>query len=244
MSERLGLLVASVVPDARTALLCGLVAILVGGGGALLAARMRRAGTKVAYTRKTFHFVIFTAAAAVHATWNLAGTMVFGAVIAALVLVAVVRGEGDAFYEALARDRDRPHRTLFIVVPLVTTAVGGFASALLAGPFAAVGYLAAGWGDAVGEPVGARWGRHTYRVPSLAGVPATRSWEGSAAVFLVASLGSTIALAGLGAGPWWGGLACGLIAAGVEGVSNHGLDNLTVQVAPSLAAALLFGGIV
>jgi len=38
-----------------------------------------------------------------------------------------------------------------------------------------------GWGDAVGEPVGTRFGRHPYRVPSLAGVPATRTLEGSLA---------------------------------------------------------------
>jgi phytol kinase len=105
-----------------------------------------------------------------------------------------------------------------------------------------VGYLAAGWGDAIGEPVGARWGRHRYRVPSLAGVAATRSWEGSAAVFAVATLGSTIALAGVGGAPWWGGFACGAAAAFVEGISNHGLDNLTVQIVPSVAAMLLFGG--
>jgi len=125
----------------------------------------------------------------------------------------------------------------------VTTAVGGLASALLAGPFASVGYLAAGWGDAVGEPVGARWGRHPYRVPSLAGVPATRTIEGSAAVFVVASVGSMLALWSLGFGGTavWAGVVCGAVAALVEAVSHHGLDNLTVQVAASLVALWLLG---
>lgn len=220
-----------------------LIALFVGTGGALWVSVLRDRGVRVAYTRKIFHFLIFTTAAAIHTVWSLGGTVVFGAVVAGMVLAAVVRGDGHPFYEALARDKDRPRRTLFIVVPLVTTAVGGLASALIAGPFAVVGYLAAGWGDAVGEPVGARWGKRPYRVPSLAGVEATRTVEGSLAVFAVASVASAIGLAsiGLGGTAWWAGPLLGLVAAGVEAVSNHGLDNLTVQVAPSVVALLLFG---
>jgi phytol kinase len=232
-------LLRAMLPSPVTIAVVGAAALALGGCAAWVVARLRVRGVRVAYTRKVFHFTIFTAAAVVHATWDLAGTVVFGMVIAALVLAAVRRGEGDGFYEALARGSDRPHRSLFILVPLVTTAVGGLASALLAGPHAAVGYLAAGWGDAVGEPVGARWGRHPYRVPSLAGVPATRTLEGSFAVFLMASAGSAAALGSLGDAPWWGWLACGLVAATTEAISTHGLDNLTVQIVPSLFAAWL-----
>ncbi len=230
------------MPSLSVALQALGTALFFGIGGAALVGTLRRRGIRVAYTRKIFHIVIFTSAAAVHSMLALPGTLVFGAVIALLVLAAVIAGDGNPFYEALARDKDRPRRSLFIVVPLITTAVGGLASALLAGPFAGVGYLAAGWGDAAGEPAGARWGRHPYRVPSLAGVAATRTIEGSIAVFLVATLGSIVALTSLGLGSeaWWGGVACGAVAAVVEGVSNHGLDNLTVQLAPSLLAYFLF----
>lgn len=219
------------------------LALVLGVGAAGWVAVLRDRGVRVAYTRKLFHIVIFTAAAIVHAVWGLAGTVVFGAVIAGMVLAAVLRGDGHPFYDALARDKDRPHRSLFIVVPLITTAVGGLLSALFAGPYAVVGYLAAGWGDAVGEPVGARWGRHPYRVPSLAGVSATRTLEGSAAVFVVSSLASGVALASIGmaAAAWWAGPLCGAVATGVEAVSNHGLDNLTVQLVPSLVALFLLG---
>jgi phytol kinase len=235
-------LVDVMVPDVRTALVAGGIALVVGAIAAATVARLRAGGIRVAYTRKLFHFAIFTAAALVHGAWGLPGTMVFGTVIAGIVLLAVVRGDGHPLYEAMARESDQPHRTLFILIPLATTAVGGLASALLTGPFASVGYLAAGWGDAIGEPVGARWGRHRYTVPSLAGVPATRSWEGSAAVFVVASIASGLALGSIGGVPWWGGVVCGFAAAVVEGVSNHGLDNLTVQLIPSLVALMLFGG--
>jgi phytol kinase len=219
------------------------VALVVGPVGATWVGYLRTTGVRVAYTRKIFHVVIFTAAAGVHANGGLPATMAFGSVIAAMVLLAVWRGDGFPFYEAMARERDRPRRSLFIVVPMITTAVGGLASSLIAGPFAAVGYLAAGWGDAVGEPAGARWGRREYRVPSLAGVPATRTVEGSIAVFIVATLGSGVALASLQLG-WqavWGSVVCGAAAALVEAASNHGLDNLTVQLVPSILAVWLFG---
>jgi phytol kinase len=231
----------AVLPDPTTVLIVGGLSFGAAAVGAAVAGGMRRRGVRVAYTRKLFHILVFTSAAAVHSVWALPGTLVFGSVVAAVVLGAVVRGEGNVLYDALARDSDRPHRTLFIVVPLITTALGGLGAALLAGPYAAVGYLAAGWGDAAGEPVGARWGRHPYRVPSLAGVAAIRTLEGSAAVFLVASAGSSVALMSIGGAPLWGGVLCGAVAALVEAVSNHGLDNLTVQLAPAIVASMLFG---
>lgn len=204
---------------------------------------LRSRGVRVAYTRKVFHFAVFSGAAVVHAVWGLPGTNVYGSVVAAMVLAAVWAGDGNPFYEALARDSDRPRRTLFVVVPLVMTAVGGLASAIVAGPYAGVGYLVAGWGDAVGEPVGSRWGAHRYRVPSLGGVPAERSLEGSAAVFVASWLAATVGLAGLGVGATvvWVGLSCAAVATLAEAFSNHGLDNLTVQLAASIAAMLLAG---
>jgi phytol kinase len=218
-----------------------LAGVVLGGVSAGVAARMRSRGVRVAYTRKVFHVLIFSAAASVHVAWGLPGTNVYGSVVAVLVLGALWAGDGNPFYEALARESDRPHRSLFIFVPLVMTALGGVVSAVLAGPQASVGYLVAGWGDAVGEPVGSRWGRHRYRVPSLAGVPAERSWEGSLAVFLASWAAAAVALASLGAGQGLVlvALACAAAATSVEALSNHGLDNLTVQVTASVVAAWL-----
>jgi phytol kinase len=91
----------------------------------------------------------------------------------------------------------------------------------------------------VGEPVGTRWGRHRYQVPSLAGVPATRSLEGSGAVFVVGTSAALLALLGMGfAIPAALGtaVACGLAGTAIEAFSSHGLDNLTVQVAAAAVA--------
>lgn len=205
---------------------------------------LRGRGVKTSYTRKIFHFLIFTAAGLVQVRWGLPGVALFGGLVTLVVLHAVWRGDGFPFYEAMARDSDRPRRSLFILVPLATTAVGGLTANLLFPQFAFVGYLVCGWGDALGEPVGARWGKHRYRVPSIGGVTAYRSLEGSTAVWLGGSFAAAtgLAVAGLPLPTAAAvGLACGLFGAAVEAVSNHGLDNLTIQIAASFAAFLLLG---
>ncbi|MGH7483269.1 MAG: hypothetical protein ACRELV_14040, partial [Longimicrobiales bacterium] len=177
--------IESLLPDPRLALWLAPCSALYAWAAAVIAGRLRtQREVRAPYTRKFFHFTIFTAASVVHLSWDLQGVVVFGGVVTAGVLVAVARADASPLYRALARPTDAPHRTLFILVPLATTALGGLTSNLLFPQTAAIGYLVAGWGDAVGEPVGARWGRHRYRVPSLAGVRAMRSLEGSAAVLV------------------------------------------------------------
>ena len=127
-------------------------------------------------------------------------------------------------------------------MPLATTALGGITANLFFYPYAFVGYLASGWGDAIGEPVGSRWGKHRYRVPSLARIRAERSWEGSLAVFCLSTLGIMITLCIVQVHPLralWVSLICGSVTAIVEGLSSHGLDNFTVQVAAAATAFLL-----
>lgn len=203
--------------------------------------RMHR-DIRTAYTRKIFHFLVITGAGIAHLLWRLPGVTVFGSISTLIVLYAVWRGRGFALYEALARPSDEPHRTLFILVPLLTTALGGILTNIFFASYAFVGYLVCGWGDAVGEPVGSRWGKHRYRVPSLAGVPANRSLEGSAAVMLSGSFAAFIGLeaAGVHMPEALGiGLACGAAGALVEAFSTHGLDNFTTQVAGAAVASLL-----
>jgi len=223
------------LPSPRLALVLGPpLALLAAGCAAGVAWLRARRGVRTPYTRKIFHFAIFTSAGLLQLAHGLPAVVLFGAITALVVLYAVWRGPGFAFYEALARPSDEPRRTFFILVPLLTTAAGGVLSNLLFGPvFAPIGYLVGGWGDAVGEPVGTRWGRHRYRVPSLAGVAATRSLEGSAAVFAIGAAAAALATLALGVPAGTAaavGLACGAGGALVEAVSSHGLDNLTVQL--------------
>lgn len=202
----------------------------------------RDRGMATAYTRKVFHVCIFMMAGILQLLAGLSAVVLFGTLTALAVLYAVWRGEEFPFYESMARPSDRPRRSLFIIIPLATTALGGIVSNLLFGSVAYIGYLVTGLGDAAGEPVGKRWGRLSYQVPSLAGVPAKRTIEGSAAVLFVSITVAFLAL-------WVEGnpfgtafraaLYCGFAATLVEAVSNHGLDNFTIQIASTAVVYFL-----
>jgi phytol kinase len=229
-------------------------AIAVGGPMGLLWAYLclyfagylkRIKGLKTGYTRKTFHFLIFTSAVAVQRVWGTPILCLFGGMTTLVVFYAIFRGEGHLLYEAMARENDTPHRTHYIVVPYLATLIGGLTSNILFGPVAVVGYMVAGLADAIAEPVGTRFGKHRYRVPSFRRVKSTRSLEGSAAVFLACLPAITL-----------GALLCPdlaltsrsfltvpLLAVActvLEGVSPHGWDNATMQVIPAFLAGIFF----
>lgn len=113
------------------------------------------------------------------------------------------------------------------------------------GYIAAAGAMAMTWGDAFAAIVGKRWGRRRY---SIAG--ATRSWEGSAAMFVFSAVAMFLTLALVPGSalapltpPLAGGLALGAALLGAvaatiaEAVSPAGIDNLSV---PLLSAAVVF----
>jgi len=202
----------------------------------------RKKRMAVPYARKIFHFLIFTVAAVLQILFGFQAVTLFGFWVAVSVVYACHRGKGFSFYDALARPRDEPHATFFILVPLFATAAGGLLSNLFFAQFSPIGYLVAGWGDAIGEPVGARWGKHPYKVPTLDRVPAERSFEGSAAVFSFGMLVVLIATLLMGFSMINSlrlAFFCGLVGAIVEGFSNHGIDNMTIQVAVSGTAYFL-----
>ena len=98
-----------------------------------------------------------------------------------------------------------------------------------------------GLGDAIGEPAGTMFGRHHYPVRSRSSVPATRSLEGSAAVFIMSVVALLLAAA---MSPEiriteFGILKTLVIAAAstlAEALSPHGWDNLTMQLVPTALA--------
>jgi phytol kinase len=229
---------ATNMPDMETLALGGPPAVLWAFGSLCLAGWLKRnCRWPTAYTRKLFHFVIFGSAATVHALWGTRGVCLFGAAASAIVFYAIARGDGHILYEAMAREKDAPHRTYFIVAPYLATLIGGLTSNVLFGAYAIFGYMVAGIGDAVAEPVGRRFGRHRYRVPSLGSVPCVRSVEGSAAVLLGSAVGLAIALALSGeAAPLerWPFLALiAVVSTVLEALSPHGWDNAVLLIAPS-----------
>jgi phytol kinase len=217
----------------------------------LVAALKRRRGWRTGDTRKLFHFLIFGGAVLVQRLAGFRGVCTYGAAVSLVILLALVRGEGHAWYEAIARASDAPHRTWYVVVPWFATALGGLAANLWFPSHALFGYLAVGLADAVAEPVGIRFGRHRYRLPLPGRVRSWRSVEGSAAVFVAAFVAGALALALMERGsagtiPTASFATSGLLAAFaaacalVEAAAPHGWDNLLIQVATSATARALF----
>jgi len=190
-------------------------------------------------SRKVFHVGIFTGAVPAHLFQGFWGVVVYGSVVSIIVLLACFQGPGFGLYEALARPAEGGGSRRNVLTALSSTALGGLLGTLLVGSFALVGYLVCGWGDAVGEPAGERWGRHRYASPLGRIGGRTRSVEGSFAVFLVGSLGACVSLGLLGFSlpqSLGVGLVCGGAGAGAEGLSPSGTDNLWVQLLPALVA--------
>jgi phytol kinase len=228
-------------PPATTLVLAPTLAILATGALGFAGWLRTRRGWRANDTRKVFHFLIFSTAAALQLALGTGAVNLLGGVVALAILLALLLGAGHPFYEALARPEDAPRRSQLIAVPFLATALGGIASAALFGSLAAVGFAVTGLADAIAEPIGVRYGRHRYRTPALGGgVRSTRSLEGSGAVLAGSFVAAAAVLRFLPAGAdrGWGPLlavAAGVaaVAAVVEAVSPHGLDNLTLQVAAS-----------
>jgi phytol kinase len=193
------------------------------------------------YTRKVFHLSIFLSAALVHAFWGFVGVCVFGTMVSIIVGQAIFRGPGNPGYEALAREKDGPLRTHYIVIPYFATLIGGLASNIFFGPLAVVGYLVGGLGDAAGEPAGTRWGRNRYAIGRRMNV---KTIEGSIAVLAASLIALLISVAirpelhfdyrSLFALP-----IIAMLCAVVEAISPRGWDNVTMQIVPTMLVAFL-----
>lgn len=191
-------------------------------------------GWKTGYSRKVFHFSIFFGAGLVHLLTGFPGIIVFGSAVSLIIFYALYKGDGNILYEAMAREKDKPRRTYYILIPYLATLAGGCFSNLFFRPAGAFyGYLVTGFGDAIGEPVGTRFGKHKYRVPSRRDVKSYRSIEGSAAVMCAAY--TALLLGGILSGEQitWNlaGKMLLIASAGTltEAVSPHGWDNFLLQ---------------
>ena len=195
----------------------------------------REKGLRTNYTRKIFHVLIFISVAVVHVVGGFWAVCVFGTMVSTVVGLAVFQGRHYPLYEALAREQDRPSRTYYIVVSHLATLIGGLASNVFFGPLALVGYLVGGLGDAAGEPVGARWGRHRYRSKTVEGSIAVLAASVVALAIAVAirpelhfDLRSSLVLPAIA-------VACTL----TEALSPRGWDNVPMQFVPTLLVAVL-----
>jgi phytol kinase len=232
-------------PSTRMVLTFGPLFLVWAYGCLSLAGYLKvRRGIRTGYTRKTFHVLTFLTAAAIQTISGLPLVCLFGAATTLVLAYALVRGDGHPLYEAIAREGDTPHRTYYIVIPYLATLMGGVAGSIWFGPASLIGYLVVGLGDAAGEPVGTRWGKRRYVVPTLSRVKTTRTVEGSIGVFVASLVAITV---GMTLAPGFAFKpqsivaipALALICALMEAISPHGWDNATMQLAPAFLAGFL-----
>ena len=112
---------------------CLVSAVAIFVSGILAGALKRYAGWKTGYTRKTLHFLIFFTAVGLHIWGGMPAVNILGLGMGIFVLFSVRAGDGNFFFESMAREKDFPRRGYFIVVPYLTTAAGGLVSNLLFG---------------------------------------------------------------------------------------------------------------
>lgn len=232
-------------PSTKALVLGGPAGLLWAAGCLMLAGHLKvRRRWLTGYTRKLFHFLIFGSVVAAHAIWKTPGVCLFGAMTTAVIAYALLRGPGHFMYEAMAREKDEPRRTHYIVVAYLATLIGGLLSNTFFPHAAVLGYLVCGFGDAIAEPVGTHFGKHQYRTLAIRGVRAVRSLEGSISVFLVSMVALILFMAfsphfALTARSALIAILIAGVSAAVEAVSPHGWDNTTLQVVPAWLGTML-----
>ncbi|KAG7378762.1 hypothetical protein PHYBOEH_000208 [Phytophthora boehmeriae] len=150
---------------------------------------------KVNYTRKLQHFAAYMVPLVIKADYPGPIALAWGdffTMLGFLVLIKPIREHSKFFmlqFNSLDRPEDRPNTLKWII--LGNIAPGMFILMFFKWLFAAQGELVfilvfiTGIGDGLAEPVGITWGMHKYKTHScFSKNKYTRSWEGSACVFL------------------------------------------------------------
>jgi phytol kinase len=101
--------------------------------------------------------------------------------------------------------------------------------------YGVIGILIMAWGDGLAAIIGQRFGQHPYLIFGN-----TKSWEGTATMFLVSYAIVSIVLFSVQGNiwsTWMVGIPVAIAATAVESIAQWGLDNLSV---PLISAGLAF----
>jgi len=209
--------------------LSGLYVASVVGAAELVRART---GRGVELTRKIVHVFV--------GLWIIPTLFLFtrwywAALLPGLAVVGNLASLEFGLLGSIERDERSDYGTVLFAASFVAAIALFFESAHPEA--AAAGITVMALGDASATAAGLRWGSHRYRL-----LGATKSLEGSAAMFLVSLASVFLVLAGLGAlarfdAPAGAAALAALLSAVVgtalEAAGSHGLDNLTVPLACS-----------
>ena len=161
---------------------------------------VRHKGVRTNYTRKMNHFALFFLPMVVHSLFtyeeNLVTTVlsfVFG-IVSLAIYIKPIRERAEIIRTAFLsfdRPEDRPHTLLWLSTQLVATQfvlISLIIYLYLAGKMSLlyIPILINGVGDGLAEPVGVRFGKHTYEAYALfSRKKYVRSIEGSACIFIM-----------------------------------------------------------
>lgn len=203
-----------------------------------------RRACKTGYTRKTYHFLVFISAAVINLLFGFSGVCLFGIIVSGFIVYALLRRKSSGLYLALARETDRPHSALYILIPFLSTLSGGILINYLWPGFVLIGYLVCGIADASGEVIGTMYGRRTFNVRFFNVHNAVKSLEGSGSIFIVSFLiyavFSMITLQRFNLSLMAVVFLSSLIVTVAEIITPKGFDNLTIQV----LAVLVYQGLI
>ncbi len=187
------------------------------------------------YTRKIFHFMAFISIAGFIKYAPTDITLIFIAVGTIYILIACFSNKGFLWFDGISRKSDSPHEKLYVILPMISTIFGlGVSWAIFGHPFVEIGMLCVAIGDAIAEPIGVKWGKHKFKVYSLAGKASERSLEGSLSVLFACALIIFFTTNNITTS-----LLIGVIISIIEAVSPRGTDNFTVLVGASAGLWLI-----
>lgn len=163
-------------------------------------------GWPVGYTRKILAVTLY-ATPFVTGYWWSAGLTWWTITLAAGINLLCVGLLSERFrsrstvlataFAAIDRPEDRPFTLIWLITAIAATwavVMLWHATLPMHPAFLMIAFFVSGIGDALAEPVGLRFGRHTYTVRALGTARLyTRSLEGSACVFLSAVVGLVLA---------------------------------------------------
>ena len=173
-----------------------------------------KTGINVGYTRKTLHFCSFFLPFAINKIFHINSNILLSMIklwIVLFVFLCLTKTIRRYTYipliifRSIDRPDDRPYTLAWLVSQFIATS--GVVSGLIVlwnyldyqvTDLVLILTLIGGLGDGLAEPVGIRWGKHKYRTRAIyykkrvCSGKFTRSYEGSAVVFVVAL--STIAI--------------------------------------------------
>jgi phytol kinase len=194
---------------------------------------------RTGYTRKAFHFLIFISAAVINLIYGFSGVCLFGIIASCFIFFALLKRKTSGLYLALARETDYPNSTLYIIIPYFSTVIGGILINFFFPGFVIIGYLICGIGDASGEVIGTKYGKHTFSVKLLNIHKSVKSLEGSGSIFIISFLiyavYSIFTLQSFNPGMIAYIFLSSFIVTVAEIITPKGFDNLTIQIIAILA---------